>query len=596
MHCRFLISLQYSKLYTFMIKNSITRCILSIILFLATTVLSAHSKPFDFKSEIGRLDSLGTREFRLAVDSLYFQLDRINDPVQKKALTEKVFSITAARDEMAHIRSLAYPVIYPDSIRVRYLNKAFKLAKKLKSKKEMAWLEERRCRYYMEKARYDSAMISILKIRDDYRPVPGSDEYINIENLLGDINYKAGLYEQAQKVYLGILDECKKSNQWNFWRPFVIMNNIGLVGIKTKNYQLAINWFNETLRMADIHLTIPEKNNIVAFTLVKLMECYIKIGRNVEARKYLKKVESIPQDEIYADVQQELMFWKSNLLLKEGNPKGALVQVQSLLTYADERPAFVRFNAEIDLLLSHIYKALNNPDKSLHYLENYTVVHDSLKNKSHSVHSLMLLANKDLQLAKEKLRASHREKMYMISILLFMVIVLLVVSLLYWRLYLSKLQLVNKTVEKEIQREKQTIQKYQEDVAGLPTEKYHSELDDLIDQLQKLVAEEKIYLDPELNIQKTAQYLSTNRTYLSTAINSFYDMNFPSYINQLRIQESIDLISKGYTSKLTLEALAMQSGFSSRTVFITAFKKYTGVPPSFFIKNYKSYLNKPVLQ
>jgi len=35
--------------------------------------------------------------------------------------------------------------------------------------------------------------------------------------------------------------------------------------------------------------------------------------------------------------------------------------------------------------------------------------------------------------------------------------------------------------------------------------------------------------------------------------------------------------------------LARQSGFTSRTVFVNAFKKYTGVVPSFFISNYEKY-------
>ncbi|MCK5148922.1 helix-turn-helix domain-containing protein [bacterium] len=532
---------------------------------------------FDIESEIQRLDSLDVHEYRLAVDTLHFRLARINDLALRKDYTERLFSITAARDEIAHIRSLVYPVIYSDSIQVQYLNEAFRIAKKYKSMKEMAWLEERRCRYYMEKAQYDSAMASILKLRDDYRPKRDSDDLLNIENLLGDIYYKSGLYEQARKVYLGILKEYERKDQWDFWRPYVIMNNIGLIGLRTRNYQKAINWFSESLRMADIHLTIPEKNNIRAFSLVKLMETTIQTGSYDQARQYLEQVESIPQHEIYLDVQQERMFWNSKLLLMEGDAPEALTLATALMAYGLGLPV-KKYDAEIHLLMSQIHKAMGNSAASLQHLEKHTAINESLSIQSHLTRSLLILAEKDHQFTKDKLRSSHQELRYLAIIVVMMLLALLVVSVLYRRLYLSKLVLVNKAKVK-----KPSKTRFRE---GLASEGQRSEIEPLAEKLHELVAEKKIFLDPDLTLQKTAGYLSTNRTYLSNAVNHAFNMNFPTYINQLRVQESIRLISEGFTSKQTLEALAKQSGFANRTVFITAFKKHTGVTPSFFIKNF----------
>jgi YesN/AraC family two-component response regulator len=103
------------------------------------------------------------------------------------------------------------------------------------------------------------------------------------------------------------------------------------------------------------------------------------------------------------------------------------------------------------------------------------------------------------------------------------------------------------------------------------------------------VEKKKPFLDSGLKIDDIARELSTNRTYLSKAINNQLETTFPNFINQYRIRESIRLILSGYIVNQTQEALATQSGFANRNVFLRAFKKHTGVLPSFFIANYKKW-------
>ena len=109
----------------------------------------------------------------------------------------------------------------------------------------------------------------------------------------------------------------------------------------------------------------------------------------------------------------------------------------------------------------------------------------------------------------------------------------------------------------------------------------------IIEELKNLMLKDKIYLDPQLSIVGTSKLLSTNRTYLSKAINHELKTTFPNYINEYRIKEAIQLITNGYSENHTQEALAKKSGFANRSVFIAAFKKNTGVLPSFFIENHR---------
>jgi len=548
------------------------------------TTLSAQS-PRTLDAEFKRLDSLNVAAFRLAVDTLHFKLTRINNPALRRDLTERLFAFTAPRDPIAHIRSLAYPEIYPDSTRRRYLNEAFTIAQRHHSRKEMAWVEERRCRFYMHEAHYDSAMISLLRLRDEYTSPPESDDRLNIAHLLGDIYFKTGLYDQARKVYLEIVRRFEGNKRWDFWRPYVVMNNLGLIGIETGDPEAAAEWFKRSLNTAHARLTIPERENIMAFSIVKLMETHLKADRLNRAQFYLNQAEAIPPTEIYTDVQQELLFLKSRLKLEEGDAKSALQIAETLMDSRNTTPNG-KNQIEINLLMSQIHKAMGHTALSLSFLERFNALADSLNHHRTLTRSLLLLAEKDHEMTREQLRDSRQQKHYLAMLSAAILLALVIVLHLYHRIYLSRLRLVNKTIENDFPR----VNRQDKKPAAPPTssESPSTEKEALAQQFQALVLDKKLYLDPELTLQKTALYLSTNRTYLSNAVNLTFDINFPTYINRLRVQESIRLISEGFTSKQTLEALAKQSGFASRTVFITAFKKYTGVPPSFFIKNYET--------
>jgi AraC-like DNA-binding protein len=110
----------------------------------------------------------------------------------------------------------------------------------------------------------------------------------------------------------------------------------------------------------------------------------------------------------------------------------------------------------------------------------------------------------------------------------------------------------------------------------------------LSQKITKIMEQDKIYLDPDLTLGKLSNALTSNSNYVSSAINTIFKKNFSTYINEYRITETIDLIHSDESGKYTIEAIAEQAGFKSRSVFITAFKKTTGLTPSEFKKKGKS--------
>ncbi len=70
---------------------------------------------------------------------------------------------------------------------------------------------------------------------------------------------------------------------------------------------------------------------------------------------------------------------------------------------------------------------------------------------------------------------------------------------------------------------------------------------------------------------------------LSLFINQEYGMNFNEMINAYRVEYLSGLLKTSFDCQsYTLEAIGKMAGFNSRTAFIAAIKKYTGMTPSTF--------------
>ena len=57
-------------------------------------------------------------------------------------------------------------------------------------------------------------------------------------------------------------------------------------------------------------------------------------------------------------------------------------------------------------------------------------------------------------------------------------------------------------------------------------------------QLIKLFEKEQVFKNTDLKITDVASKLHTNRTYISTLINSEYGSSFSSFVNQYRVEEA----------------------------------------------------------
>ncbi|MFA8436033.1 MAG: helix-turn-helix domain-containing protein [Marinifilaceae bacterium] len=104
------------------------------------------------------------------------------------------------------------------------------------------------------------------------------------------------------------------------------------------------------------------------------------------------------------------------------------------------------------------------------------------------------------------------------------------------------------------------------------------------EQFEILIQKEKPYLNGELTIQDLANQLKVSRQYLTQILNVRMKCNFNDYINRLRVEEFKRRAQDSRYDNYTILALALDSGFNSKTTFNTIFKKHTGQTPSQYRK------------
>ena len=108
----------------------------------------------------------------------------------------------------------------------------------------------------------------------------------------------------------------------------------------------------------------------------------------------------------------------------------------------------------------------------------------------------------------------------------------------------------------------------------------------LVQALDALMEKEKLYRNPDLRIADIAMLLESSPRELSRQINSSLLCNFSTYINRYRIKEVKEKLLSEDFEKYTLQHIAREAGFKSKSSFHESFKAESGMTPSAFRKTH----------
>ena len=133
---------------------------------------------------------------------------------------------------------------------------------------------------------------------------------------------------------------------------------------------------------------------------------------------------------------------------------------------------------------------------------------------------------------------------------------------------------------------KEEIEELSVSVPGTKKTPPNFELDYMLTIVRRMATcmqEQKPYLQQDFNLGQFAVSIDIPSHHLAYFFREIKKQSFNDYRNECRVDYSKKLISEGKAEELTLEAIGIQSGFTNRNTFFTAFKKVEGVSPSAFL-------------
>lgn len=146
--------------------------------------------------------------------------------------------------------------------------------------------------------------------------------------------------------------------------------------------------------------------------------------------------------------------------------------------------------------------------------------------------------------------------------------------------YREELKKANKEIEQLKNQLEELIQAEQpESVAEEATDSKTASLNKkLFNELDRLLDEEKLYLDPDINRDQLIKQLHISKNVFSQLIQTYSGTNFKGYINSKRLDYSITQLKDNHNH--TIEAIAMDSGFNNVRSFYRLFRDKYGMTPS----------------
>ena len=127
-----------------------------------------------------------------------------------------------------------------------------------------------------------------------------------------------------------------------------------------------------------------------------------------------------------------------------------------------------------------------------------------------------------------------------------------------------------------------------------PTESYQksglkkSDANKYAKMITKLMQEEKLFLNPEVNLNEISRHIGIPQHHITQVLNEQLNKNLYTFVNEFRVNEVIRLFNIDKYNNWSIIAIAFESGFNSKSSFNAFFKKFTGKTPSEYRKELAS--------
>lgn len=298
--------------------------------------------------------------------------------------------------------------------------------------------------------------------------------------------------------------------------------------------------------------------NYVYQSSIRLANCYIKMNVNDSAKIYLQNAIRLTKDMDNKNRLVNLYKQLSNVCIKIEDYAAAVAYLDS---------SYIKY--------TKLITETNDNKLAELRIESDYYIHRTRINE--------LVSNNIIE--KEK---SKQLTITVISITIALVISIFSAIIIRKRLKQTQESYVN-LVKKNIELDKLNHQLHECEIR--PTRKAKHENikneDIIIQKLKKLLYTDEIFKNSNISLSSLAEELETNTSYLSAIVNNHFNSNLRSLLNKHRIDKARKMLVSEEFKHYSMEGIASEVGFKSRSGFYQTFKIITGLTPSLYIKNYR---------
>ncbi|WP_051882285.1 helix-turn-helix domain-containing protein [Chryseobacterium soli] len=355
-----------------------------------------------------------------------------------------------------------------------------------------------------------------------------------------------------------------------------------------------INYHKKSLEAAklikdgDQEITTEKKYSLISFNYIRLGILYLEEAdkpKNIQiAEKYLTKSLNIVNKYNLVEADKVLLLNQLSWLYLEKKDYQKTIEYAKMAWDLERQFPDPNNRVESFEFLATAYTEMGDTNNANMYMNKYSYLKDSIrireKNNTDKAYNILLTDSIKTQEKKTY------NQFILITGIVFMVAALALFS---WRRQNRHFHekydtLVTKLSHKEgeIQTNANANVKNKETkITQLITDDISNSL---LQKLEKFEKSEK-YLRKDISIGWLAHHLDTNLKYLAEGIKIHRDNSFAEYINRLKINYIINkLYENPNYRKYKISYLAEECGYATPRVFLNAFKKETGITPSYFIK------------
>jgi len=409
------------------------------------------------------------------------------------------------------------------------------------------------------------------------------EQLLYIESLVGKLKNFSGNDQQALKSFKTVINKIENNKNKNKFKQLYLgtlysTSNSFILG---KKYDSALVYSTKGIKKSLIEKDYKLYYNFVSQT------GYIAYYQN----NFKAAIDSLDKAFPFETTPNGLLndhYYRGNIYQKQNKEEKAFYhfkKADSIYNSANDVVAEVR---DIQDYFVNYYKMKGDIKNQLVYINRLLKV-DSVLNKNYKNINEILIKKYDTPLLlsqKEKIIKKLKNESLKYSYTILGLALIIVVFILFFLWSNTQHKSIDKHITTKVLEsvDKNKVKKTKKEDSKEPNTISQDIIESVLNSLKEFETNHD-YLENKLTLNKLSKKLNTNSNYLSKIINTHKQMNFSSYISNLRIEYCLKKMKNDSKfRKYTITAISFEIGFNNVESFSKAFYKKTNSYPSTYIK------------